>query len=369
MTPTEQVFRDNNVKKDGTETTDALQKSITTLLHNGENIIFPKGKYKISDTIEFSEDAELRRVLIQGWGAVIDGHIEGEHDVDPVQEPYEEFQDISDQQYRPLFHFQRKRHEWHYKMEGFTFDGNNNKGVIGVNVHGMTQSEISNCDFRSCWVSLKASGWNNRYLNLNSGGVYIGFWLAVGDPGGCHVGSNMNELQNCRVFGGGSSWNKHGIRPYAKFLVEGGGNKMDMCTCEGKVFRYQVVANTSGNCMYGVQLGHVHTEDQSWEGVSRNDGRSLGIVEQRHSVVLNGWEPRWGVRSFKAGVGYIMQRDISVSGHENHFPRPWENIDRNVKIRATSFEHWGGEETAEAYMKHLGLQHGVMEVNGKTWHL
>lgn len=374
MTRTKEVFDAYHVDYSGeSDTTQSLQTAISDLLHDGYNIEFPEGHYLVSDTILFDQTRPGRRLRISGWGATIEAWRGWNTEID-VEEytnhhpenGKREFEDIRTAHRKAMFEVERGENEWQFLFEGFTLDGSGLLGLTALDVHGMTQSEVSNCTFRNSWYGLRLSGWNNRILNCVGSGGYVPFWIGIGDAGsGCKVGSNMNEIMNCRVFGSKSAWNNHQILPYSHYVIEGGGCKMDMCTSEGKMYRYQVVANTAGNCMYGLKLGHVHTETQEWGEINRQTARSLGIVEQRHTLEIDGWSPRWGVRSFSQGRGNIIQRNITVS--DAHLPRAWENIDRMTAVYATA-EHgaWTHGESYDKYREALGVDGLTMVVNGRN---
>lgn len=384
---TDYVFQQQGVDRTGaTDTSLALQASIDQLLTEGQDVIFPPGTYLISQTIYIYGRTTKQRNRVWGYGAVIlaKGSWNGVHDnaYFTSLNDLEEFQALRDVphsdpggggSYWPvMFEVSRNQSninpgvdpsnvEWNIDMAGFAFDCGGNI-LIGLKNKFVNQSTFHDLEFRSCWVGLQASGWNNYFYSLVAGGGYIGLWWHTEDGSGCALGSNINTITNCRARGGEAAWNIHGVLPYSSMIVEGGKNVLNDVTNEGPMYRYAWIINTRGTCMQRNDINNIYTEVVPWSQIDEQSHYTIGLVRQVSQIYIHKYFPRYGVRSFDAGEGDIILKDLNMGAFPN--PKEWDGIDRNVKVLAESSE-WRGYMDSLILFQELAVDRGIVVMNGE----
>jgi len=203
----------------------AIQAAFNYIKNNplsGYKIVFPAGNYLVNSTIQLpqriSAPTESVRLEIEGYGARLFTNASIPiFERMPANQRYAEESLISN---------------WIGSIRGFTFEGNNSVGQVGIRVGAIYSWVIENCTFRTLDTalifrfSLQGAIKQCRFQSCRTDNINL-FDGEMWGGNDANSASNSNSIENCRVFGA-SGANSH-LRAEASnaviirnFISEGG---------------------------------------------------------------------------------------------------------------------------------------------------
>lgn len=260
---------------------------------------------------------------------------------------------------------------WYCNMEGLNVSGQNNLGIAGYYIDGMTHSMFTNLGASACYTGFKFWGWNTTLMNFVVGGGYVGYYFGTASGSGGAWGMNINTIFNMRCQGTSGIHKKKGLVPYVKMIVSGQECNITNCTFEGLHHRYNVIVNDQGNMMYNNVLTNIHEESQTWPSVSDTQIVSVGYASGRQFHRIVGYLPTYKIECMAPGgvhsAGGLRIQNVSVNKTLSKWPT-FVNWNRNLGFDNLMGIQWNPAATDVVItkFKNEGVHNGYIQVNGAT---
>jgi hypothetical protein len=313
-------------------------------------IFVPPGMYRFSRPVVVKRLGYKVKFHLYGYGAFI--------------EPAENFSGGF------LMVVDRDDREHYWRMEGLAFRGPQSEGVNGLQLRGITFSQLDHMQFAGLDTALHhAIGWGNKYSNLyfagNGAKNFLGGGQSTLDPskGDCARGYNNNQIENCRVHGGkwkASDSHFHLVSPNKCIIRD--------CISEGAHPRYNLVIDYRATTCVGENL-----VDGFW------------IESQPHKLIpknVNYYVPRMAYRTILSRAA--MRRDtllkvdrdnngiVEFEGFHMTTPSIISGACRNVHIKANidakrAFSNTDFEQFARRIMPQCNTPQLVLQQNGRLF--